>query len=94
MVFQAIFLGVELFFWRHILLSQEINMADGNVSKDTKHFLQGVKNTRTKFKLACQFFILSYETNNNLRRSKYTTVLPRSTQINNSTVLWIIFYLR
>ena len=76
MVFKAILLGVELFFWGHILLLQEINMADGNVSKEAQAFLAGWKNTRNKFKLACQFFILSFETNNNLRKSKYVTMLP------------------
>ena len=39
MVFQAILLGVELFFWGHILLLQEINMADVNVSKEAEAFL-------------------------------------------------------
>ena len=75
MVFQVILLGVELFFWGHILLLQEINMADVNGVKRHKRFLQGVKNTRNKFKFARQFFILSFETNNNLRTSKYITML-------------------
>ena len=42
MVFQAILLGVELFFWGHIRLLQEINKADVNVSKEAQAFLAGV----------------------------------------------------
>ena len=51
MVFQAILLGVELFFWGHILLLQEINMADDNVSKEAEAFLAGCEKHKKQIQI-------------------------------------------